>query len=118
MTINANPSVLTINQTTARVAIVEEFSINTGVVEIDTTGGTTLKDFFTRGQYGVTLDITPTIHMREDFDEWDEDIPDYITLDTNVNVDTIQNEPILNPNRPVVTRRNIHNEVLIPDDKR
>lgn len=113
--INANPSVITVNQTPAKVAIVEEFSLNTGVVEIETNKGVSLKDSFTRGQYGITLEITPTIHMRDDKDNCnDDDGINYITLVTNVNFDTIQPD-ITSPNRPVVTRRNIHNEVLIPD---
>ncbi len=110
--INSNPSVLTMNQTPARVAIVEEFSINTGTFEVETVKGVTLKDAYTRGQYGITLDIIPTIHMRDSCEDFDDDSPNMITLETNVNFDTIQSDIA---NRPTVVRRNITNEVIIPD---
>lgn len=113
--INACPSVTTINQTPAKIVVVEETSINTGIVEVPTTGQVALKDSFTRAQYGITLEITPTIHLREEsFCYYDDDTPDYITLETNVNFDTIQPNHHA-PNRPNVTRRNIQNEVMIPD---
>lgn len=111
--INANPSVVTINQVPAKVAILEERSINTGINFIETTGTATPRDSFTRAQYGITMEITPTIHMTEDND-WIQDDQDYITLDTTVNFDTFQQDTI-QTDRPIVTRRNIHNEVLIPD---
>jgi general secretion pathway protein D len=115
--INACPSVTTINQTPARIVVVEETSINTGIVEVPTTGQVALKDSFTRAQYGITLEITPTIHIREESDGscfYEDDGPDYITLQTNVNFDTIQPTHHA-PNRPNVTRRSINNEVMIPD---
>lgn len=110
--INASPSVVAINQTPATIAIVEEISINTGVYNIETIGGVTLQEAFTRAQYGITIDITPTIHITsEEFDDSDE--PNYVTLDTDLTFDTIQ--PGLTPERPDVTRRHITNEVRIPD---
>lgn len=114
--INANPSALTVNQTTVKMAIVEEFSISTGVFEVPTVqgNGVALRDSFTRGQYGITLEITPTIHMHDCQNSWNDNTPNYVTLDTTVNFDTVQFDPIA-PNRPIVTRRNIHNEVAIPD---
>lgn len=111
--INANPSVVTINQVPATIAILEELSINTGINFIETTGTATPRDSFTRAQYGTTLEITPTIHLSGEHD-FANDALDYITLETNINFDTIQ-EATLATGRPVVTRRNIHNEVLIPD---
>jgi len=110
--INANPSVITINQVPARIAVLDELSINTGVAFFETSGGVTPRDSFTRAQYGVTLVITPTIHEGSS-EDWEEDT-DYITLETDVNFDTVQPATIAT-DRPVVTRRNIHNEVLIPD---
>lgn len=113
VTINSCPSVLTLNQTPARIALVEEFSINTGIFQVETAKGVTLENAYTRSQYGITLEITPTIHLMCDQDVDDSDV-NYITLETNVNFDTIQGG--LNPNdRPVIIRRNIANEVLIPD---
>lgn len=112
--INANPSVITINQTPAQVAIVEEFSINTGQFEVKTSDGVSLKDSFTRAQYGINLEITPTIHMRTgDDDLWDPDMPDYITLETYVSFDTVESSGVAQ--QPNVTRRNIKNEALIAD---
>jgi len=111
--INASPSVITMNQTPAKFAIVEEFSINTGVFEVETVKGVTLKDAFTRAQYGITLEITPTIHLSDE-EDYNDEIGDYITLETSVNFDTVQPDP-LSRDRPSVTRRNIENEVLIPD---
>ena len=114
--INACPSIVTMNQTPAKLAIVEELSINTGVFEVETAKGVTLKDAFTRAQYGITLEITPTIHMRDQDDEYycDEDLGDYITLETIVNFDTVHPDHKTH-DRPPVTRRNIVNEVIIPD---
>lgn len=109
--INASPSVTTINQTPATIAIVEEISVNTGVVELDTTQATRLKDAYARAQYGIIIKITPTIHA---FDETllDPNSPNYITLDTDIVFDTVQ--PSVN-NRPDVTRRNIKNQVRVAD---
>lgn len=113
VSINSCPSVLTLNQTPARIALVEEFSINTGIFQVETAKGVTLENAYTRSQYGITLEIIPTIHMMCDQEIGDSDV-NYITLETNVNFDTIQGG--VNPNdRPVIIRRNIANEVLIPD---
>lgn len=111
LTINATPSVVTMNQTPARIAIEDEISINTGVYQINTEGGVTLKDSYARGCYGIKIDITPTIHYGDDDCE-DPEIP-YVTLETDVTFETIQKGH--NPNRPDVTRRIINNHVRIPD---
>lgn len=108
--INASPSVLAVNQTQAIIEIAEEISVNTGIFEVDTIGGVTLKDSFARAQYGIKIDILPTIHTKDD-DEFD-DSPDYVTLDTDITFQTIQ----ANINdRPDVTTRHIVNEVDLPD---
>jgi general secretion pathway protein D len=109
--INANPSVTTVNQTTAKIALVDEISLNTGVVEIDTTKATRLKDSYTRAQYGITIQLTPTIHAKVDGTE-DENEPKYITLVTDINFDTPRPSK---DSRPDVIRRNIKNEVRIAD---
>lgn len=111
ITINATPSVVTMNQTPARIAIEDEISINTGVYQINTEGGVTLKDSYARGCYGIKMDITPTIHLGGD----DCDDPDnaYVTLETDVTFETIQKGS--NPTRPDVTRRIINNHVRIAD---
>ncbi len=109
--INANPSVMTVNQTPAKIALVEEISLNTGVVEIDSTKTAHLKDSFTRAQYGITIQITPTIHAKADgLEEPNE--KKFITLSTDITFDTTGGR---HHNRPDVTRRNIKNEVRIAD---
>lgn len=108
--INASPSVTTINQTPATVSFVEEISLNTGIYNVETAKGNTLQEAFTRVQYGVIIDITPTIHMAY-MEEGDE--PNYVTLETDITFDTIQAG--LNADRPDVFRRHLTNEVRVPD---
>lgn len=123
ITINANPSVLTLNQTEAHIAIEDEISVNTGVIITPVTNTTALNNTFARARYGIKIDITPIIHMRNDdefgldncpgdYDDDDEDY-DYITLQTDLVFETINGG--LNPSQPDVTRRVINNEVRIAD---
>lgn len=107
--INANPSILTINQTAAKIAIEDEISVNTGVFEVETNKGVTLKDAFARARYGIKLEITPTIHIH---DENNDDECDYITLVTDVVFETIHPR---SKDRPDVTRRLINNEARVAD---
>lgn len=111
--INANPSVITVNQTPAFISIVEEQSINTGTAFISITNSVTPTIQFTRAQYGITLEITPTIHWAEEQNSFGTDI-NFITLDTKVNFDTTDpNSPA--PDQPNVTRREIKNQVVLGD---
>lgn len=110
--INSSPSLLTVNQTPATIAINEDISINTGIFEVETAKGVTLKDAFTRAQYGITISIKPTIHMADCNEIKDPDF-DYVTLDTDVTFDTIN--PSRHADRPDVTRRHITNQVQVPD---
>lgn len=110
--INSSPSLLTINQTPATIAINEDISINTGIFEVETAKGVTLKDAFTRAQYGITISIKPTIHLAQ-CDEGDDAEYDYVTLETDVTFDTIN--PSRHADRPDVTRRHITNQVQVPD---
>ncbi|MBN9377440.1 MAG: hypothetical protein BGO14_10130 [Chlamydiales bacterium 38-26] len=123
ITINASPSVLTLNQTEAHIAIEEEISVNTGVIITPVTNTTALNNTFARARYGIKIDITPIIHMRDGsgyggdgeycFDDDAEEDFDYVTLQTDLVFETIN--PGLNPSQPDVTRRVINNEVRIPD---
>jgi len=115
ISINTCPSVTTLNQTTARISIVEEISIDTGVFFVGTTGGSDPKTQFTRTQYGAVIEVTPTIHMLNEEATWSisQEEPNYITLETSINFDSI--DPTTNPNRPDVARRNIKNVVRIAD---
>ncbi len=109
--INATPSVVTMNQTPAKIDIEEEISVKTGVYQVDTTGGVTLKDAFQRARYGIKIEITPTIHMNDEMCQ-DGEVP-YVTLDTNVVFETIQKGE--KAQQPDVIRRLINNKVRVPD---
>lgn len=98
--INASPSVTTINQTPATIAIVEEISIDSGA-------GEKKEKIYQRAQYGITMQITPTINMDEGGSG-----SDFITLDTDITFDTTKKSP---NDRPDVTRRHIKNHVRIAD---
>ena len=101
--INSSPSVLTVNQTPATIAIQQDISINTGVFETDGGNyGGTLKNAFARAQYGITISIKPTIHLCSEDSECDEQ--DYVTLETDITFDTIQGG---DKNRPDVIRRHV-----------
>ena len=101
--INASPSVTTMNQTPATIAIVEEVSIDSGADDKKSR-------IYTRAQYGITIQITPTINMDDTINGSDE--PGFVTLETDITFDT----PKKNPNdRPDVTRRHIKNHVRIAD---
>ncbi|MES2273693.1 MAG: hypothetical protein V4487_05840 [Chlamydiota bacterium] len=106
--INANPSVLAINQTPATVSIVEEISINNGAIQLDTTNGITVEKSFTRAQYGITIVLTPTIHLPDD----EQEGPGFVSLQTNLEFDTTKASL---DDRPPVTRRHIENEVRVAD---
>ncbi|KAF3363249.1 Uncharacterized protein PHSC3_000139 [Chlamydiales bacterium STE3] len=109
ITINSSPSVITLNQTPAFIAIEDERSIKTGVFQVETANGVTLKDAFQRAQYGTTIKITPTIHIR---DEDELDSYDTITLDSDITFDTINSNV---NDQPDVTRRNIKNQARVAD---
>lgn len=110
ITINANPSITTINKTPAVLSIVQESSLSKGTVTDKNTD--TTSESFVRAQYGISLEVTPTIHETADDREDCGEFTNYITLQTNLNFDTIRSS--IN-DRPVVDRRNIKNEVRIAD---
>src|SRR5262249_51564213 len=101
--INASPSVTTMNQTPATIAIVDEVSIDSGADEKKNT-------IYTRAQFGIKIQITPTINMDECVT--DDDDRGFVTLDTDITFDTPKKS--LNE-RPDVTRRHIKNHVRIAD---
>ncbi len=109
--INANPTVVTMNQTPATIAIVEEISINTGIFLVPNSTQLTQEQSFTRAQYGITINVTPTIHYLDDITQYDDDIS-YVTLDTDITFDTVSGTNI---QQPAVTRRHVTNQVSIPD---
>ncbi len=107
--IKANPSILAINQTEAQISIVEEISINNGAFPFNSPTGTIIQDSFTRAQYGITINLTPTIHLSDD----EADGPGFVSLQTDLEFDTPK--IISADGRPPVTRRNIQNEVRVAD---
>ncbi len=107
--INANPSMLAINQTPVNFSVVEEISIDNGAIPIQlAAGGVTFERSFTRAQYGITVNLTPTIHLPDDC----EDHPGFVSLETNLEFDTTHFS--LN-DRPPVNRRHIENQVCVAD---
>ena len=111
--INTSTTALTLNQTPVSLAVVDEISISTGIFEVPQAGGgVALKDSFTREQYGVVLNITPTINPGTG----EDDDSAMITLETSVSFDTIH--PILHEmghNRPDITRRKIESQAVVAD---
>lgn len=107
--IKANPSVVAINQTPAAISIVEEISINNGAFPINTPTGVVVEKSFTRAQYGITINLTPTIHMPDG----EEGGPGFVSLQTDLEFDTTK--IISAEDRPPVTRRHIENEVRVAD---
>lgn len=109
---NAAPSVITVNQTPATIRIEEEISINNGAAPLNVSDGTIVfQNSFTRAEYGITINLTPTIHLPDEEDEADNS-RGFVTLQTDVTFDTIR------PNRderPNVDRRHIENEVRVAD---
>lgn len=106
--IKANPSVLAINQTPAQISIVEEISINNGAFPFNSPTGTIIQDSYTRAQYGITINLTPTVHLPDE-----EGGPCFVSLETDLEFDSTK--IISQDNRPPVTRRNIKNQVRVAD---
>lgn len=110
--LNAAPSVLTVNQTPATVSIVEEISINNGASGVNSSkSGVIFEKSFSRAQYGITIVLTPTIHLSFDEDDLNEN-DGFITLQTNITFDTTKNS---SDDRPLVDRRHLKNEVRVHD---
>jgi len=110
--LNAAPSVITVNQTPATISIVEEISINNGAAPVDTNKGIAFEKSFSRAQYGITIIMTPTVHLPGS----DNDLSDgkgFVTLQTNVTFDTTKHHN--QDDRPLVDRRHIENEVRVLD---
>ncbi len=107
--INASPSITTLNQTPAQISIVEEISINNGAAPIDSNSKITFEKSFSRQEYGTTIVITPTIHEPE---VGDLNQRRYVTLETNVEFDTITSDA---NDRPKVNKRHLENQVRVMD---
>ncbi|WP_213358255.1 secretin N-terminal domain-containing protein [Chlamydiifrater phoenicopteri] len=99
--INASPSVITMNQTPATIAVVEEMSI---AVAADNNTSQ-----YNRAQYGVMIKILPTVNIG---DIESDNGKHYITLETDITFDTTGKN---HNDRPDVTRRHVTNRVRIAD---
>jgi len=103
--VTASPSTTTLNQMPTTLSITDQISINNGA---------TIKEkesiqSYSREDFGITLTLTPTIHEPEGDDG---DGQQYITLENNIQFDTIQSN---SNDRPSVHKRHITNTVRIPD---
>lgn len=108
--IKANPSILAINQTPAKIAIEDEISINNGAFPFNSPTGTIIQsNSYTRAQYGINIILTPTIHLPDTEDGG----PGFVSLETDLNFDTVK--MISHNDRPPVTRRKITNSVRVAD---
>src|SRR5690606_11294871 len=67
-----------------------------------------IQDSYTRAQYGITINLTPTIHLPE---EGEED--SFVSLETDLEFDSTKILTL--DSRPPVTRRNIKNQVRVAD---
>ena len=111
--VNANPSVTTVNQTAAKISIVDEISISTGTyTETAKDEKRPPLDAFTRSEYGITLNITPTVHS-EGVNENETSDPKFITIAADLSFES-SSDPKGN-DRPDITKRNVKNEVRIAD---
>ena len=108
--VNAAPTVTTLNQTPAQIALVDEISITNGASPVESNAGTIFKDSFSRADYGTVMVITPTVHEPE----FPEENLHFVTLETNIQFDTIKKTTLKN-NRPEVFKRHIENQVRIAD---
>lgn len=109
--LTASPSVVAINQTEAVISIQDERSILVGT-NITDSAAVPAQNAFTRAQYGITIRVTPIIHYSEDTDFGDPE--NYITLNSEITFDTIPPSQ-QNSSQPQVNRRQIINQVNIPD---
>lgn len=108
--LNSAPTVTTINQTPAKISIVDEISINNGAAPLNTADGqVTFEKSFSRAQFGTTIVVTPTVH-EPDPEMGEEDW--YITVETNIDFDNIMSDE---DDRPDVIRRHIENNVRVVD---
>ncbi len=110
--LTASPSVVAINQTEAVISIQDERSILVGTTITDS-AAVPAQNAYTRAQYGITIRVTPTIHYSDE-DDFFGDPENYITMVSEITFDTFPPGQE-NSVQPQVNRRQILNEVNIPD---
>lgn len=109
--VSAAPSVLTMNQTEATIKFEEEISVSVGTIIVPNTGNSTVEQSYARGNYGISIDVIPTVHMHDSDCSYDDGV-DYITLNSDIKFETIVSNV---QNRPDVIRRLLRNEARIAD---
>ena len=109
--VSACPSVITLNQIPATIAITDQISINNGASPVDTQSNKVFfQDSYERADFGITMTLTPTIH-EPDLDDPDHVI--YVTLDNNISFENIKRDS--QKDRPDVHKRTVKNQVRIAD---
>uniref|UniRef100_UPI00195A4B03 type II secretion system protein GspD n=1 Tax=Candidatus Similichlamydia epinepheli TaxID=1903953 RepID=UPI00195A4B03 len=104
--IHANPSLLTMNGTTAVINLVEETSVNVGQTAVPSGGSTLFKDSYVRAQYGIKIRVKPVIHEEEN--------ERYITMDCDLTFESHRGGV---EGRPEIHTRNIKNLCRIRDQE-
>jgi general secretion pathway protein D len=109
--VSACPSIITLNQVPASIAITDQISINNGASPVDTQSNKVFfQDSYERADFGITMTLTPTIH-EPDIDDPEKAI--YVTLDNNIAFENIKRDS--QKDRPDVYKRTIKNQVRIKD---
>jgi general secretion pathway protein D len=109
--VSACPSVITLNQVPATIAITDQISINNGASPVDTQSNKVFfQDSYERADFGITMTLTPTIH-EPDIDDPNQQI--YVTLDNNIAFENIKRDS--QKDRPDVHKRTVKNQVRIAD---
>jgi len=110
--VTACPSVVAINHTPAKIAITDQISINSGVAPVDTSGNRVIfRESYERHEYGVTIQLTPTIH---DSDGGGVDKRIYVTLETDIVFENVR-RGIGTQDRPDIHKRSVKNQVRVED---
>ena len=113
---HAAPSVVTVNQSPATINVVQEISINNGAAPVNTSSWTVaFEKSFSRNQYGITIILTPTVHVAEECEDPSKQEKAAVTLQTNITFDTPRKGPGMEEDQPLVDRRHIENEVRVAD---
>lgn len=108
--VTASPSVTTINQTPATIAITDQISINNGASPVNSSSGNIIfKDSYERADFGITITLTPTVH-EPDPDDLNSDF--FVTMENDISFETIKNDA---QSRPDVHQRKVKNHVRIAD---
>lgn len=114
--INASPSLLTVNQTQGTIEIETEISISVGTFLVPNGASETTQQSFIRQAYGIKIDVTPTVHMSNPENDafGCGNLPDYITLDSEIKFETIITN-VVNNTQPPVIRRVLKNQARVAD---